>query len=120
MWRCVECDAEVDDNFDLCWNCGTSSDGILDPDFRSVADDNSQTSDETSEETEVEQSSNSCLRCDIPLHYRGVTRLDIFRDNDTLTGDLIEAVTGLSVNQKRLYVYVCRQCGHVELFAKRE
>jgi hypothetical protein len=33
MWRCPKCRSKVDDSFDVCWSCGTTPDGIEDPDF---------------------------------------------------------------------------------------
>jgi len=27
MWKCPGCGADVEDNFDLCWNCGNSKSG---------------------------------------------------------------------------------------------
>ena len=33
MWRCSQCAEDVDDDFDACWNCGTSVDGVLDSQF---------------------------------------------------------------------------------------
>ena len=33
MWRCPKCHSKVDDSFDVCWSCGTTADGIEDPDF---------------------------------------------------------------------------------------
>ncbi|MES2791727.1 MAG: hypothetical protein V4719_19055 [Planctomycetota bacterium] len=27
MWKCPHCGTEVENNFDLCWNCGTTQDG---------------------------------------------------------------------------------------------
>lgn len=33
MWNCPKCAAEVDDDFEICWSCGTSIDGVEDPDF---------------------------------------------------------------------------------------
>jgi hypothetical protein len=33
MWRCPKCDSKVDDSFELCWSCGTTPDGVEDPDF---------------------------------------------------------------------------------------
>jgi hypothetical protein len=33
MWRCPNCRSKVDDSFELCWSCGTTPDGIEDPDF---------------------------------------------------------------------------------------
>lgn len=38
MWSCPRCDEELDDDYDLCWSCGTSRDGIEDPDFRTADD----------------------------------------------------------------------------------
>lgn len=34
-WCCAGCDAENDDTFDVCWQCGTDRDGKPDPTFRS-------------------------------------------------------------------------------------
>lgn len=34
MWTCRKCSAEVEDNFEICWSCGTSVDGAQDPGFR--------------------------------------------------------------------------------------
>ena len=33
MWRCPKCQSKVDDSFEVCWSCGTTPDGIEDPDF---------------------------------------------------------------------------------------
>jgi len=33
MWQCVKCHERLEDNFDVCWNCGTSRDGTEDPAF---------------------------------------------------------------------------------------
>ena len=33
MWRCPKCHSKVDDSFDVCWSCGTTPDGVEDPDF---------------------------------------------------------------------------------------
>jgi Putative prokaryotic signal transducing protein len=33
MWRCPKCNSVVDDSFDVCWSCGTTPDGIEDPEF---------------------------------------------------------------------------------------
>ena len=35
MWKCPKCGEDVENNFDVCWNCGTSKSGeIEDPAFR--------------------------------------------------------------------------------------
>jgi hypothetical protein len=33
MWTCPKCGTKVDPSFDVCWNCGTSADGVEDPTF---------------------------------------------------------------------------------------
>jgi len=33
MWTCPNCKIEVEPDFDVCWSCGTSRDGQVDPDF---------------------------------------------------------------------------------------
>lgn len=33
MWKCSNCKADVDDDFHICWNCGTLADGSVDPTF---------------------------------------------------------------------------------------
>jgi hypothetical protein len=33
MWQCPKCRSSVDDSFEVCWACGTTPDGIEDPNF---------------------------------------------------------------------------------------
>jgi hypothetical protein len=33
MWQCPKCRSHVDDSFEICWSCGTSADGVEDPEF---------------------------------------------------------------------------------------
>jgi hypothetical protein len=33
MWTCPKCDAKVDASFEVCWQCGTTRDGVEDPTF---------------------------------------------------------------------------------------
>ena len=27
MWKCQRCEEKIEDNLDVCWNCGTGKDG---------------------------------------------------------------------------------------------
>jgi hypothetical protein len=45
MWDCRKCGEKIDDSVEVCWNCGTSKDGIEDPAFR-TADDADSVSEE--------------------------------------------------------------------------
>src|SRR6476620_11110926 len=33
MWSCPKCHSKVDDEFEVCWSCGTTPEGVEDPDF---------------------------------------------------------------------------------------
>jgi hypothetical protein len=32
-WKCPNCQSDVQESFELCWNCGTSTEGVPDPEF---------------------------------------------------------------------------------------
>jgi hypothetical protein len=34
MWQCAKCREQVEENFETCWNCGTSREGVEDPAFQ--------------------------------------------------------------------------------------
>ena len=38
MWTCPKCHTQVDPSFEVCWNCGTTVDGIEDPTFVTADD----------------------------------------------------------------------------------
>jgi hypothetical protein len=33
MWTCPKCGNKVDPSFEVCWSCGTTPEGVEDPDF---------------------------------------------------------------------------------------
>ena len=117
MWQCVKCGERHEDSFDLCWNCGTSSDGIEDPSFRK--DDEADTEPEpdraVAEDTDIgepaDKSPMGCPRCDCKLDYVGTKS---FHEGTRwgVLGDLGE----LFVNRERFDVYCCPRCGRVEFF----
>jgi len=36
MWTCPKCSEDIDDEFDVCWNCGTDTEGNVDPEFETA------------------------------------------------------------------------------------
>ncbi len=38
MWTCPKCESKVDPAFEVCWNCGTSPSGVVDPSFVTADD----------------------------------------------------------------------------------
>lgn len=97
MKNCPNCQAEMEDNFDVCWQCNfsISQNKVIDfeehtPDVRKI----------------------NCLRCDVPLIFSGNykfhegTKLGIF-------GNIFEAF----VNSESFDLYLCPKCGKVEFFS---
>jgi predicted RNA-binding Zn-ribbon protein involved in translation (DUF1610 family) len=134
MWQCVKCREQLGDNFEVCWNCGTSSAGIEDPGFRKADDIPAEEIDEspspsavttTEESTAIQVLSEAdasnrklnenrpldCLRCGRALNFVGTKS---FHEGFQwgVFGDLGE----LFVNQESFDVYVCPKCGRVEFF----
>ena len=38
MWTCPKCGTKVDPSFEVCWECGTTPDGVEDPTFLLAGD----------------------------------------------------------------------------------
>lgn len=96
MKECPKCGTEVQDNFDLCWNCTYSF---------------SQYKIVKTDLINMSKRKVDCTRCNLPLIFSGKfkfhegKRIGIF-------GDLFE----LFVNRESFDLYVCPKCGQVEFF----
>jgi predicted nucleic-acid-binding Zn-ribbon protein len=128
MWHCPKCREKIDDEFDVCWSCGTSRDGVEDPDFQR-ADDAAPVEDEAvpvqltairEAEAEVALPATrattnrmDCPRCHAVMQFVGTKK---FHEgtNWGAWGDLGE----LFVNKEDFDVYVCKRCGRVEFYVK--
>ena len=97
MWTCSRCGESVEDSFNACWKCGTSSEGVPNPEFQAVE---SPAADPI-----------ACPRCSRALDYVGRKR---FHEgtNWGVLGELGE----LFVKREHFDVYVCPRCGRVEFF----
>jgi hypothetical protein len=44
MWKCPDCGEQVANNFEICWNCGTTRDGVdrVNLDFPGEVEDDTQ------------------------------------------------------------------------------
>ena len=109
MWHCVKCGEEVEDIFELCWNCQASRSG------RSMAPFDSDAPAKTDRAAEIANKRfkpMDCLRCNARIDHVG-TREFHEGANHGLLGDL----EGLFVGRDQLDMYHCPECGHVEFFA---
>ena len=110
MWQCRKCNETVDAEFAVCWNCGTSKEGVEDPDFDWV--DDAPTHDDIDVPPERPQRDPiMCPRCLRALEFMGTKK---FHEGTRwgAIGDLGE----LFVNKERFDVYCCPRCGRVEFF----
>ncbi len=94
---CPNCQSEVIDNFQLCWNCNYS---FTENKVVKIAD-----------QDQLKKQIN-CLRCnDVPMHFTGNYQ---FHEGTRFgaMGNLLE----LFVNKETFDLYVCPKCGKVEFF----
>lgn len=96
MKTCPNCKSEIEDNWDLCWNCNYSMTENKIIEFKATTKDN----------REIE-----CLRCKIPLIFSGEYK---FHEGAKVGffGDLLEAF----VNREKFDLYVCPKCEKVEFY----
>ena len=100
MKNCPNCSEEIEDNFDVCWNCNFS----------------------ISENKVIEFEDNSlrnrkidCLRCEgVQMVHGGIYR---FHEgtNYGIFGNLLEMFN----NKESFDLYICPKCGKVEFFTPR-
>lgn len=108
MWKCLNCSEEMEDHFDVCWNCEADRKGVLPA--RSSSAQDSREKQEKDFLNEKFRSKN-CPRCNVVLTYAGRKE---FHERKRLgaLGDLAE----LFVAQTNLEMYVCPNCLKVEFF----
>ena len=97
MKKCPNCNAEVEDNFELCWNCNYSFTEKKILDIKVIQEQGSR---------DV-----SCLRCDVEMLYSGKYK---FHEGPLLgaAGNIFE----LFINREVFELYICPKCGKVEFF----
>jgi hypothetical protein len=102
MWSCSNCRAEVEDELEICWQCGTGRDGSPPPkDWRS----------ELAGPKDGSERRIQCIWCQSELAFSGRKRSqDGSYAREVLLGEFF-------LNQEELDMYVCRGCGKVEFFA---
>jgi hypothetical protein len=85
MWTCPKCHSKVDPSFDVCWNCGTSAEGVEDPTFVKADDSGPIEADPVVPELETEEED-----------ARFVGELP-----EPLSGDLVEAYAALDLMEAK-------------------
>jgi Zn finger protein HypA/HybF involved in hydrogenase expression len=100
MKNCPNCNTEIEDGFEVCWNCcySLTEKRILEP-----------------EETGAGKKDLKCLRCNVNMFYSGNYK---FHEGSRIgiLGNFFEWF----VNRESFDIYVCPKCGKVEFFVPEE
>jgi Zn finger protein HypA/HybF involved in hydrogenase expression len=108
MWTCIRCGEEVEEIFEVCWNCQANQNGVLplnNPVSQKVIADKDRAI------VNKKYKPMNCLRCRSILEYSGTKKLHQGVNWGAL-GDWGELLVGY----ESLEMYVCPECGHVEFF----
>ncbi|MFC1757198.1 zinc ribbon domain-containing protein [Planctomycetota bacterium] len=105
MWKCKCCDSTIDVDFEVCWKCGTSREGVPDPDF--VAETECAPRDEPVRKS-LEDEISDRFKCSKCAH--GIPRTKRIATTGTGLTKLMD------VQQNRFLVVSCTNCGYSELY----
>jgi len=100
MKNCPNCNSELDDNFELCWNCNYS----LTEKKVVIIKDNAQGDKEI-----------DCLRCNIPLIYSGR-----FKFHEGPQIGVFGSIFEIFQNRESFDIYLCPKCGKVEFYSPQK
>ena len=97
MKNCPNCNSEVEDSFDLCWNCNYS---FSEKQIIEIKENNNEI-----------VSNIDCIRCNVKLVYSGQYK---FHEGTRVgvLGNIFELL------QNRIYfdIFVCPKCGKAEFY----
>jgi hypothetical protein len=125
-WTCPQCKQDVPGGFEVCWNCGTSEDGVADPHFSKDAESDENTESHAAWQTpeitaDVTHDSNGrvCVKCGSAKMIPDARML-----NEGVSGEpqlVVDANPDALIFKDRLFgqivADICGDCGHVELRA---
>jgi hypothetical protein len=98
MWTCPKCQTKVDPTFDVCWNCGTTVDGVEDPTFVKADDEGPIAGDpltpelDVNEDVAVETDLPEPIRGDLVVAYSALDLMEATFLADQLNAEGIQAV----------------------------
>lgn len=85
MWTCPKCQTKVDPSFEVCWNCGTSVEGVEDPNFVNADDEGPIESDPVVPRLDVTEEV-AIVETDLP---------------EPIQGDLVEAYLAMDLMEAK-------------------
>ena len=108
MWHCLKCGEDVEDHFDICWNCQANRRGLRPFSTREAEEEDERVKALLNKKHKPM----GCLRCSSVLVHAGTKKFTTGSNLGVLGdwGDLL-------IPKETLEMYVCSECGHVEFFA---
>lgn len=94
MWTCQKCQTDVEETFDVCWQCGTSREGVEDPNFV-VADESGPIDDpiEGNSGAELPLPAATTVSAGLVECYQAFSLMEARFLADRLAGEGIEAIS---------------------------
>ena len=98
MKNCPNCKSEVENNFNLCWNCNWSfmENKVIDLDDFNRTD-----------ERDI-----NCLRCNVRLLFSGN-----YKFHEGTRYGVLGNVFELFTNRESFDLYICPKCGKIEFYS---
>ena len=131
MWQCMKCGQSVEDEFDVCWSCGTSKAGEEDPGFRTADDPEAEPGaralgvDPPEEPAGVEPARRAgrvCRECGSEKVIPNVSLLDHYGDVGMRSDEATVEVHGTpgawifrDTAEGGVRLDVCGECGHADV-----
>jgi len=95
MKKCPKCNSEVENSFEICWNCNYTFPEEPNVELEDISRSNN--------ETDIK-----CIRCNVPLIYNGNFKFQ--------TGVFM----GILTQRESLDLYTCPKCRKVEFYSPEE
>jgi hypothetical protein len=130
VWQCVKCGQSVEDDFDVCWSCGTSRDGVEDPSFQTADDGVAPAAGaagpvrraRTADVGAAGRANRVCTHCGSGKIIPGVSLLDHYGDMGHRSDEARAQVLGApeawiftDPAEGRVSLDVCGECGRAEV-----
>jgi hypothetical protein len=131
VWECKKCREQIEDSFEVCWNCGTSRDGREDPSFRRAEEVEAEAetgiaiqlpAPSSASSLPARQTASECPKCGSRQVIPAVRVLD--HDGEYGAKDLSvrldrnpDALIFKGSEVVELRASVCGRCGYVEMYA---
>ena len=113
MWKCTNCEEDVDDRLDVCWNCQTDTRGVRNS--WATAEGENAVDLELKDFLNKKHALKLCAGCRSTLKFVGTKD---FREGPDL--GILSDLPALFGNNTMLEMYSCPSCLRVEFFLSEQ